>query len=390
MTQPRVAIIGAGPGGLTLASLLQRSNLEYTVFELRPKPNGPAGPSGSLDLHPDSGLLAIEACGLTPEFGRLSIDCSEDLILADKHGRVQHTDEGSGERPEVSRSDLSALLLSSVPEDKIHWEHKLVEVTPVPESGKWNLVFQSGPSQQFDLVIGADGAWSKVRARITDVQPHYSSVNCITLTIPHLSTKYPSLATLVGKGSYQACGDKKAIISQRGSQDSARIYLMLRDESESYLSTEGLTNPDRAALKDRLLTSTFADWSPILKSLVATACDEDIEPTVSSKPLYMLPVGQTWSNVPGLTLLGDAAHLMTPFAGEGVNAAMLDAVELAKCIISGIERSETPSVQKYEKDMFERANEKSEETWRNLGIIFAEDAPKTFVELMKSYGPPPE
>jgi 2-polyprenyl-6-methoxyphenol hydroxylase-like FAD-dependent oxidoreductase len=83
---PRIAIIGAGPGGLTLASLLSKKSISYTVFDIRSQPllSSIDVPSGALDLHAESGILALEACGLLAAFRSLSSECSEDMILADK------------------------------------------------------------------------------------------------------------------------------------------------------------------------------------------------------------------------------------------------------------------------------------------------------------------
>lgn len=413
-----IAIIGAGPGGLTLASLLHRNGIPFTVFDLRSKPIPSSAPSGSLDLHEESGLRAIEACGLTSEFQALPTVCSEDLVLTDKHGVISYQDSGSGDRPEVSRTDLTSLLLSSLPPTSIKWDHKLRSAAHVDASSiagfnsvtdnsntsntstkrtdRWRLNFESQPPQTFDLVIGADGAWSKVRGLLTKTMPHFSGVNCITLTIPNITAKYPSLAEILGHGSYYACGGKNTVMSQRSSQDSVRTYLMISSECESYLSDTDLDSMSPQALKERLLSdpSLFRNWGAELKDLISKGCEEK-EP-IPAKPLYMLPTAHSWSNVPGLTLLGDAAHLMTPFAGEGVNSAMLDALELAKCIIGAFRASENTSVvmddavKTYEVRMFARAAEIAEETWRNLQIIFAEDAPRGFVELMQALGPPRE
>jgi 2-polyprenyl-6-methoxyphenol hydroxylase-like FAD-dependent oxidoreductase len=410
-TYPRIAILGAGPVGLTLGSLLAKSNVPYTVYDLRPAPNAlssaltsdsPPVYSGSLDLHMESGLLALKACGLYDQFCALKQECSESMIIADKHGLVRWQDDGgSGERPEIARNTLTDLLLSSIPDQSIKWEHKILYVTQDTTSSAYTIHFLNSSSkdeqqERFDLVFGADGSWSRLRPLLTDIKPHYSTVSCITLTIPSISTAYPQLSALLGGGSYSASGDHKAIMTQRGSYDSVRVYLMLRDPSENYLSELGLCDVSSAELQARLLgeEALFANWGENLKSLIAAACSSSQEP-IPAKPLYMLPVSHTWVHRYGLTLLGDAAHVFTPFAGEGVNAGMLDALELANNLIpalqahSGLQADVDTAIQQYERVMFARIKPIAEETWHNLEMIFSDSAPDGFVAFMESHGPPP-
>lgn len=414
---PKIAILGAGPAGLTLASLLTKNSIPYTVFDLRsrPPPEAISQPSGSLDLHAESGLLALKSCGLLEKFSQLEAECGEEMIVADMHGVVRHQDDGDGNRPEIARNALTQLLLDSVPEENINWEKKVASVAPsTSATGTWKLSFHPnskghGQDEEFDLVIGADGAWSKIRPAITDVKPYFSGVNCITLTIPHLNTTHPSLASLVGKGTYSACNATKAVMAQRGSLESARIYLMIKSPEscsspESYLHDSGLDACTPEQLKAKLLSSPelFAFWGEELKQLVATGCEAESaslgpDGRIEMRPLYMLPPGHTWEHKAGLTLVGDAAHLMTPFAGEGVNAAMLDALQLAQEIIKvsssldGAALALDQAAQTYEEGMFPRAKEIMEETFQNMNMIFSEDSPKAFVEFFQqAYGPPAE
>jgi 2-polyprenyl-6-methoxyphenol hydroxylase-like FAD-dependent oxidoreductase len=69
-----------------------------------------------------------------------------------------------------------------------------------------------------------------------------------------------------------------------------------------------------------------------MKDLIFAAY-EDSQFCIKPTPLFMLPIEHTWISRPRVTLIGDAAHLMTPFAGEGVSVTMLDALGLAESII---------------------------------------------------------
>ena len=448
MAPLKIAILGGGPGGLTLASLLSSqdfsSDISYRIFDLRPRPSAEqlSLPSGSLDLHAESGLLALSACNLSAQFQALKQECSEASIIADAQGKVHWSDDGFGERPEIARNKLTELLSSVVPDERVRWGCKVVGVVQdgaANPSGKreWIVKYKSAqPSnieseaepiseEPFDLIIGADGAHSRIRSLLTPIQPYYSSISCITLTIPRISTLYPHLSTTIGTGSFSAMGHRKAVMSQRGAGDSARIYLMLHTSSSSYLEESGINSlcSSPSQLKEKLLSdeSLFgnSNWGLGIRELIAAGCDAETAAMelddrsskrtyeregITARPLDMLPVDFTWTHKRGLTLLGDAAHLMTPFAGEGVNCAMLDALELSKAITSTFtsqtetQRSQNVELQanqemlevmdgkieRYEKEMWERVHPIQVETERNLRMMMDDvNAPRGFVEWMR-------
>ncbi|CAK7234199.1 hypothetical protein SBRCBS47491_008866 [Sporothrix bragantina] len=402
---PRIAIVGAGPAGLTLGVLLQKQNIPFTIFELRNKPTPAdiARPSGMLDLHPGSGLDAIEACGLTDEFKPLTGECSEQFLIANRAGEVLFAADGQGKRPEISRNNLGALLRRHIPDTNIRWGQRLVSASR-GDGGK-GTVLDFGHSQStFDLVVGADGAWSKVRALLTDTKPHFTGMHCITLTITHLTKQFPGLAEMVGTGSFCALGRRHAIVSQRGPLDSARLYLWLTVADEQFGTTAGLAGKPAAAAKEVLLEdeALLSTFGAAVKDLVSTACDEDAatdrdDGMLDIRAFYTLPHGCTWPSQPGVTLLGDAAHLMLP-NGEGVNQAMLDALQLSKAIEKAYkatagesEEARTASflgaldLETLEKEMAARAVKEGKETDGLIGLMFGtDDAAYEFTASMKA------
>ena len=397
-TAPRVAIVGAGPGGLILARLLHLANIPFVLYEAEPSRTS-REQGGSLDLHENSGQLALHAAGLYSQWRKIARSEDDAMRIADKHGKlfIEEADELEHNRPEVDRVQLRALLLDSLPEGALQWGHKVRSISPSNKGdGKHEVRLEttSGTrAEVFDLVIGADGAWSKVRPLLSDVKPHYSTVSCLDTRIRSVDTLHPAVSRLVGRGTYCALSDTKGLVAQRNGDGSIRTYVFLQ-KPETWLQDVGVDWADPMAAKKFLLEEEYRDWADELKNLIIHA-DPDIVP----RPFYMHPPDFSWTSKRGLTLLGDAAHLMTPFAGEGVNLALHDALDLSKAIVeasAGEGGSELlfGAIRRYENVMLERCHASMEETWRNLQLFFAPTAPRELAQMFREMtagdGPPPE
>lgn len=381
MPSTRIAIIGAGPGGLTLARLLQRNGMQCTVFELD-KDRSVRDQGGIVDLHRETGQLALREAGLFDAFQKHSLPGAEAMKLLKSDGKVfwdennsSNADIGnSGDRPEIDRAKLRDILLDSIHPDSILWNKKLLHVEPTKTSDiTYNLHFADGVESGFDLVVGADGAWSKVRPLLTDQLPFYSGITMIELRAMEVSAKKEWLAKFTGQGTCFMFDQGRALVCQRNGSDSIRVYAGVR-QPETWVKDCGIDWEQRHQAQKIFTERYFGDCHDDLKRVIAVEASDGLIP----KPLYMLPVGLKWSPRPGVTLLGDAAHLMTPFGGVGVNVALTDAFDLSRALLkrkdnfaADLPGSLADALQEYEGSMFERATENMEKTWGGLQHHFS-------------------
>ncbi len=378
MKKPSIAIIGAGPAGLTLARVLHLHGVSATVYEREAsaavRPQG-----GSLDMHAESGQFAIECAGLTGEFQQIARYEDQESRIYDKHGELVFLEEEvtGKNRPEVDRGQLRQMLLDSVPEEMIRWGHRLTAAEQ-QEGGLFELAFESGGreggSARFDLVVGADGAWSRIRPLVSAARPVYSGVTFVELGIDDADRRYPEIARLVGRGLTFAVGDLKALIGHRDANAHIGVYAALR-VAEDWVETGGLDESSPDALRSSL-AGYFSDWSESLLELIYR-CGDRITP----RPLYALPVAHRWEHRPGVTLLGDAAHLMSPFGGDGANLAMWDAADLGLALANGDDWR--LAVEWFEASMLARAEEAAAGAKGAIDAVFAEDGLAHIVAAME-------
>lgn len=380
-TSTSIAIAGAGLSGLVLARILQMHGIASTVYELDAAADA-RHQGGSLDMHEESGQHALREAGLYEEFRRLTHPQGESLRVFDKHATlfIDHEPEGGeGGRPEIDRTALRNLLIGSLDPGRIVWDHKITAVRAL-DSGQHELTFADGTRTSADLLVGADGAWSKVRPLLSPAQPQYCGISYLELRLSDATTRHPRLAELVGPGIIFALSDNKAIMGHGGRDIHLGASLRV---PQDWVAGHGVDWSDTPAARAALLAE-FGDWSPELTDLVRN-CDDGIIPRL----IYALPIGHSWTRIPGVTLVGDAAHVMSPYAGEGANLAMLDATELALALIEHGDNVETALTQ-YETAMFPRAAAAAEASARGLDMCFAADAPKGIVDFFSQMGAPDE
>ncbi|KAI1407354.1 FAD/NAD(P)-binding domain-containing protein [Hypoxylon sp. FL1857] len=442
-TTPKIAVVGAGPVGLTLAAILHRNGIKSTVFERESSATARAQ-GGTLDIHAETGQQALIAAGLLSEFRKLSRPEGEATRLIKSDGTVlldeneepppqlqeqlnpeQANEQEPRGRPEIDRRDLKDLFIAALPKDTIRWGKGLASATPVPGTSQWRLNFlgqsesanaQDEDAGPYDLVLGADGAWSKIRPLLTDVRPLYSGITALDVWIsPENLAKRPDVVKLIGRGACMIMDEDRFVSMQRHGDGSARCYacvrtsktlggevpsakalLELSEEEASNLPAGGEVDWQDEKVRARFLDKQFGGWAKEIRDAVLALTEQPL-----LRPLYMLPVGHRWEARPGVSLLGDAAHVMTPFAGVGVNVGMMDAKELAEGIVGyvndnknnkgdekGDEEELAKVLRKYEEGMFERSARDAEFTLKMMEMEFQKGGIEKVRDIMTGVEPP--
>jgi 2-polyprenyl-6-methoxyphenol hydroxylase-like FAD-dependent oxidoreductase len=363
-----VTIIGAGLGGLTLARVLHVHGIPATIYEAEPSPTARAQ-GGLLDIRDYNGQPALQAAGLIEEFRSLILEGRQAMRVLDRDGTVlfDQPDDGTGGNPEVQRGELRQILLDSLPVDIVRWRHRVSGVRALGE-GRHGVSFADGSTVVTSVLVGADGAWSRVRPLLTDVAPEYAGRSYVETYLFDGDTRHPATAKAVGGGSLFALAPGKGILAHRERGDTLHTYVALT-ESQDWFAAIDFTDPAAAAAR---IAREFDGWAPELTALIT---ESDTAPVL--RPVHALPIGLRWDRVPGATLLGDAAHLATP-NGEGANLAMYDGAELGKAIAAHPDHIEV-ALTEYEQAMFPRSTEAAAEGTQVHELLFGDNTPHSLI-----------
>ncbi|MFD0021687.1 FAD-dependent oxidoreductase [Streptomyces sp. NPDC058382] len=363
-----VTIIGGGLGGLTLARVLHVHGIRATVYEAEDSPTARTQ-GGMLDIHDYNGQLALRAAGLMDEFRSLVLEGRQAMRIVDRDGGVlfEEPDDGTGGRPEVQRGELRQMLLDSLPADTVRWGRKAAGARAIGD-GRHEVAFTDGSAVVTSLLVGADGAWSRVRPLLSTATPAYTGRSFVETCLFDGDSRHPASAKAVGGGSMMALAPGKGIQAHRERGGTLHAYVALT-EPQDWFDAIDFTDADTATAR---IAQEFDGWAPELTALIT---DADTAPVL--RPLNALPTGHRWDRVPGVTLLGDAAHLAVP-NGEGANLAMCDGAELAQALAAHPDDVES-ALTEYEQVMFPRGAEAAADGIRLNELLFAENTPHSLI-----------
>ncbi len=365
-----VTIIGAGLGGLTLARVLHMHGIGATIYEAEVSAAARTQ-GGMLDIHAYNGQLALKAAGLFDKFLEIVHPGGQASRILDTNGNVllDKPDDGTGGRPEVPRGALRQILLDSLPADTVRWGHKLTKVSTLG-GGRHLLRFADDSTATTDLLVGADGAWSKVRPLLSTAIPSYVGTTSIETYLFDCDIRHTATAGIVGGGAMYALTPGKGILTHREPNGVLHTYVTLRKPKE-WIDGIDFSGPVTARAR---VAKEFEGWAPELTALIT-----DGETAPVPRSLHALPPDHRWERVPGVTLLGDAAHLNPP-DGEGANLAMYDGAELGKLIADHAVDFEA-ALRAYEEDLFPRIASAAVEAHETFEVCFGDRAPQSLLDL---------
>ncbi|PNZ25442.1 monooxygenase [Staphylococcus petrasii] len=372
-----VGIIGGGPGGLMLGLLLQQQGFDVKIFE-KAGLDVNADRGGSLDIHEESGQLPLKETGVIDKFKELARFEGEDTRVLDKDGNVYYEEtadpEVEGGRPEIDRGELCDIIAERLNKDTIVYNKAFKSLTRL-DNEQIKVTFGDDSSETFDFVIGADGAFSKVRPYLANVDVEYNGISMVELNVEDVYNAHPDLAKFNKNGKMMAFGDNKAILGQVNGDGRIKVYMSYQMDYDEFDKFKAMSKTE---IKEQLLKD-FSDWNADLKKYIEYAGDD-----LLLRRIYKLPIGFKWDNQSNLTLIGDAAHLMSPFAGEGVNMAFYDAYLLAKALENNEDLQSASK--EYEAQMYEASEQSARESQANLEEMFSDNAAQKFGDFFNQIG----
>ncbi|QES88422.1 FAD-dependent oxidoreductase [Rhizosphaericola mali] len=376
----KVAIVGGGPAGLTLARLLQQSGVYVNVYE-RDLDKNARVQGAPLDLHDESGLAALRKANLLEKFKENYMVGADREKIMNPNGNVFFSDheknltEDFGKehfRPEIDRGVLRRILLDALETETVVWNSHFLSMEK--QGAGWLLHFKNADTQYADLVIAADGANSKIRPYVTDIKAIYSGITMLEGNIADAKNNAPNIYEMLNGGKIMAFGNGQNILMGQKGKGEIGYYISFKTD-ENWHKTIGIDFTDKTQVSN-WFQKAYATWNPMWYELF-----ENVLLPFIPRPIYYMPFDQTWSSQSNVTMIGDAAHVMSPFAGEGVNMAMLDALELRECLLSETHSSLKQAIENFENKMRPRAATIAKKSLDNGELMHSENALESMIDF---------
>lgn len=334
---PRVAIVGAGIGGLASASALIGQDADVKVYE---QASAFARVGAGIQMTPNA-MKVLRGLGMEEKLRAIAFEPISGLNREHASGTLTNELPLSGRSEErygaplllMHRADLHAALAEQLPAGIIHFNKKLTNVRQ--DNGKVELEFADGAREEADLLIGADGVHSRVRELMLGAeQPRYTGKVAYRTTFP---SKLMAGLTLEPYRTKWWGPDRHIV-----------IYYVTRQRDEIYFVTsqpeqaEWMT-PELWSAKGDVgeLRQAFADFHPEVRAVLDACPDVHRWALLERDPL------PTW--VDGhVALLGDACHPMTPYMAQGAASALEDAAVMARCLAGAPPATLNESLKRYE------------------------------------------
>ncbi len=317
----RIAVVGAGLAGLTVAGLLQQRGYQVLVFEQaesfwRIGSGITLGPNTAKVMRCLGAEEAMVRAGIKPD-AYVSRDAQTGETLNELLFDREAEERFGGPFVNIHRADLHQILVSKLKPGTIRFDHQLADLAHSPSAV--TLKFVNGSHAEADIVIGADGIRSIIREVIQGKQaPRYIGKVAVRAVFPA-----EKLAGMPMRDCTKWWADDRHLIAYYMSDRRDECYVMGAIPSNEWQED----TPPREGTHNDFLES-FPTAHPDLKGLMLAA------EAVQLLPICDRARNDTWSDGP-IVLAGDACHAVPPFMAAGGSMAIEDAAILARAIETG-------------------------------------------------------
>ena len=346
LSNKHIAIIGAGIGGMTAAVTLAKKGVKVSIFEQAPELSE-VGAGLTITPNATKGLMYLglekqmKEVGMAHrqqgvrhfETGEMIVPLERGEKMLEKYGAYQF---------QAHRADVHNVLIDELKlhnSNTIYTDHELIDLNE--KNNSVELVFSNNETHEVDFVIGADGNRSVVRKIILgDDDPQFAGYVAWRGLVP---------VELLGEDDFDECGSSAFIapgrVFARYLVRNAELYNYVAFLATDEWAEEGWAIPSKVDI----VMDIFSDYNQQVKNIIAATPAKDL----FKWGIFAREPVSKWSTK-NITLLGDAAHPLEPFMGQGASLAIEDGVVLGRIIEDSDSSDEI--VSRYESARVERAH----------------------------------